>query len=200
MSSGQTTVPAPYIVAPTDSWDGDDGMWSTFAIEAGTPPQSFRVLPSTVGEEIWLPATQGCVGQLAGLPNCGDLRGVNDFYGVASLGFQSNESSTWNYIDLETLDTQQNLFDDSAVYGQDTVALGTGPANSGYGTAIPKQVIAGVTTEDFWLGNLGLGIFAHTKTMPSLLVSMKAQNLTTSLSYGYTAGQYYSKSITNSIH
>lgn len=65
-----------YSLAPTGNWDGNDGGWSTFAIRVGTPPQYFRVLPSTSGTDVWIPVPDNC-GQNAAL--CGAARGVEPF-------------------------------------------------------------------------------------------------------------------------
>lgn len=59
-----------------------------------------------------------------------------------------------------------------------------------------KQVIAGIATKDFYLGNIGLAARPldwtdHTESSPSLMSSLKSQNLIPSLSYGYTAGASY---------
>lgn len=196
LSARSTTVPSPYIVSPTNNFEGDDGEWATFALEIGTPPQSFRVLPSCMGSEILVPAPQGCTGPLTVLSDCGNLRGVDDVHSAPSRGFQSNESSTWDVLGLELISTADNLFSNqSALYGLETVALGKLPGSL-YGSSIPDQKVGTYSTEDFWLGEIGLGtspsVFpSHPSAIPSLLVAMKAQNLTTSLSFGYTAGQAY---------
>lgn len=194
MAAQQATVPLPYVVAPTYRFDGDDGSWSTFSVTAGTPPQSFRVLPATIGEEIWLPVYQGCEGPLLGVSNCGDLRGVDD---ASNRGYLYNESDTWNQLagDPYVLSTEQNLFGAiTGWYGTDTVSVGT-KSDAYAAPKLDKQTIAGIAQTDFWLGSLGLGTspgkFGNGASIPSLLASMRAQNLTTSLSYGYTAGQSY---------
>jgi hypothetical protein len=190
------TIRAAFVVAPTYRFDGDDGEWSTFAIEVGTPAQSFRVLPATVGEEIWVPLPGGCQGSLSSNQDCGDMRGVDN---AANRGFLYNESSTWSQTagDPYQLMTEGDLFVDTGVYGTDTVALGC-LSDEGYGSAMPEQTIAGVTTADFWLGNVGLGTspgtFMQGSSTPSLMESMKTQNITPSLSFGYTAGQSYGES------
>jgi hypothetical protein len=83
-------VPQPFSFSPSANWEGNDGTWSTFIIRVGTPPQTFRVLISTAGQETWVPlAPQAC------LPtdpaNCGDLRGAQTFQNAASAGFETNE-------------------------------------------------------------------------------------------------------------
>jgi len=84
----------PFSVPPSQAWDGNDGKWSTFMIGVGTPAQTFRVLPSTAGQETWVPAPEGC--EL--LPNvsteqCGDMRGAQVFQNAPSDGFVVNEVS-----------------------------------------------------------------------------------------------------------
>ena len=195
MSSQEATIPAPYLVAPTYQWDGDDGSWSTFAIEAGTPPQTFRLLPSTIGEEVWLPIPEGCESWLSSVSDCGSLRGS-----AVGRGWNYDNSTSWVQTagDPYFLTTERNLFGNvnTGIYGLDTISLGILPGD-GYGTDVVRQTIAGISTEDFWLGALPLGTspgkFSGDSSNPSLLVSMKAQNITSSLSYGYTAGQSYGK-------
>ncbi|KAK3677045.1 hypothetical protein LTR78_003250 [Recurvomyces mirabilis] len=187
------TTPLPYLVAPTYSWDGVDGLWSTFAIEVGTPPQSLRVVPATIGHEIWAPVVEGCEG-LTQLANCGNLRGVD---GNGSQGYQTNASTSWNAIpgDPYVLSDGQNLFGifDTGLYAYDTVAIARKGADNG--SVLQKQVIAGIATLDFWLGTMGLGPspsqFSGDSSAQSLMFTLKNQSLIPSLSYGYTAGQHY---------
>ncbi|KAK0279021.1 hypothetical protein LTR35_008756 [Friedmanniomyces endolithicus] len=193
------TVPAPLIVAPTYRFDGDDGSWSTFAITVGSPPQEFRVLPATVGEEVLVPVVEGCLGPLTNVSNCGDLRGANVFQDQSSRGFQRNDSTTWNELprDPYVLGDAQNLYGDvnTGLYGLDTVALGDG-ARGGYGVPLQKQTVAGMDQQDFWLGTLGLGTSSanfSSDTVPSLMVALKNQSMIPSLSYGYTAGRSYAR-------
>lgn len=192
------SVPAPYVVAPTWRWDGDVGSWSTFSIEVGTPPQAFRVLPSTSSSEVWIPIPQGCEGILAGVPNCGDLRGVDYFNEIASRGFQTNSSSTWSTTGIYQLTVDDPVFNttDTALYGRDTIALDNA---IGYNnSAATSQTIAGITSANYWLGSLGLGISAAnfstaSENNPSLLSWLRENALIPSLSFGYTAGAYYGK-------
>ena len=88
------TSPVPFSVKPSWRWKGSDGSWSTFLIGVGTPPQSFRVLPSTTGAETWVPIPEGCASALAKVADCGGQRGVEDFAREPSRGFETNASST----------------------------------------------------------------------------------------------------------
>lgn len=195
-----STFPAPISLSPSWSFDGDDGTWSTFNLEVGTPPQSFRVLPSTAGSETWVPLPQGCQGILSGVSNCGALRGVNYINGVPSAGFQTNGSSTWKTIGIYELSTEHDLFGntDDGLYGLDTLALDVLVPSSGARTQnVSGQTVAGVATADFWLGSLGMGtatgnFSVQNENIPSLLDTLKSQSLIPSLSFGYSAGAAYS--------
>ena len=195
--SSSTGLPAPFSVSPSWSWDGDDGSWSTFQISVGTPEQSFRILPSTTGAETWVPIPVGCEGILANVADCGTMRGVDNFNGKKSKGFQTDASSTWDLIGIYELTTEQNLWGPTGNpgdYGLDTVSLQN---SSGKSVNLKGQTIAGVATGNVWLGSLGMGTApakfdVEKKNIPSLLDSMKSQNYTPSLSFGYTAGASYS--------
>src|ERR1700733_11634305 len=65
--------------------DGNDGAWSTFAVQIGTPPQAVRLLPSITGNSIWTVWSYGC-GQSGG-SDCPNLRG-NLFNISSSLTWQ----------------------------------------------------------------------------------------------------------------
>jgi hypothetical protein len=195
--STSTAVPAPFAVAPSWSWDGDDGKWSSFSIAVGTPPQSFRVLPSTLGAEVWVPYPPGCEGIVAEISNCGYLRGVDNFDGRPSLGIQTNASSTWDFINILELASEQNLWGPTGnpgYYGYDTVLLEH--LSSGQNAKLKSQTVAGAATWNAWLGSLGLGTAeasfpGEPTSNPSLMSAMRSQNYTPGLSFGYTAGASY---------
>lgn len=186
----ETTLPAPYIVPPSQQWDGNDGSWSTFSINVGSPGQDFRVLISTSGSAIFLPVPAGC--SSADPANCASLRGVQPFNGAPGLGFQVNESST---IGLYTLDLEARLnYKGNGLYGYDRVGLET--ANDKSGLSLGRQLVAGIADKSYFMGVLGLGItpskFSSAgESIPSLLQSLRDQSLIPSLSYGYTAGASY---------
>lgn len=201
MNERAGAMPAPYSIAPSYTFGGSDGNWTTFEISVGTPPQTFRILPSTAVSETWLPIPQGCGGVLEGLPGCGDLRGVDDFNGAPSLGFQTKSSTSWHTIGIYDLATEDALFDaegDTGLYGSDLITI---PSNVAGETAkLETQVIAGVASANVWLGVMGLGARAanfsvQAENLPSLITDMKTQNLTSSLSFGYTAGATYGESL-----
>ena len=178
---------------------------STFTILVGTPAQSFRILPATNGNEIWVPDPQGCTA--ADASNCGDRRGVNTFNGSPSRGFQTNQSSTWSGQGIYDLIGEKDLnYTGSGTYGFDTVGLG--PSSSGTSALeLSNQVVAGVTTSEFYLGEFGLGSkpanFSTTSASnppKSYMRTLVDQNLIPSLSFGYTAGaKYRFKSVLGSL-
>ena len=145
-----------------------------------------------------MPVPEGCSGIPSSLlPDCGASRAVQAGSGPGSVGLLTNSSSTWDQIGLEYLGSEQNLYgpmNEAGLYGLDTV---------GFGADEPKyemsdQLVAGISTWDFWSGSLGLGVnpsqFDVVSTdISSLLPSMKQMNLTPSNSYGYTPGASYSR-------
>ncbi|KAG4439853.1 hypothetical protein IFR05_004666 [Cadophora sp. M221] len=205
---------APLSIPPSLYWDGDDGWWSTFQIQVGTPGQTVRLLPGTsasAGSTIWVVGTrftenqtctdsdevisEGCVDVNPTLENCADERGYL---------FQSNLSTTWSTQGLQngidgaifSLNTYEETLlgrSGNGSYGYDTINLGIP------GTGLPslqKQVIAGIWTNDFFLGNLGLSPVPFNFTtlndpQQSMLSSLYNQSLIPSRSWAYTAGAHY---------
>lgn len=107
-------------------------------------------------------------------------------------------SDSWRGLGNYTLGVEKNFgFQDSAVYGLDTIASGLGRSS---GTLnLTSQVVATIETSNFYLGMLGLGhrginLTDFNNPLPSPLSSLKSRNLIPSLSWGYTAGAPYSKS------
>ncbi|KAL8672408.1 MAG: hypothetical protein Q9168_003115 [Polycauliona sp. 1 TL-2023] len=75
----QASSPAPakpFVFVPDQVWDGNDGAWTSWVIQVGTPPQYFRVLPSVNGQETWVPLPIDCQ---RGPSWCGNARGVEPF-------------------------------------------------------------------------------------------------------------------------
>ncbi|KAF1839976.1 acid protease [Cucurbitaria berberidis CBS 394.84] len=81
----------------------------------------------------------------------------------------------------------------NAVYGYDTI----GPSTSGAidVSTLEKHAIAAYATPDFWLGQLGLSMFAlnisDTNQPHSFLSRLKEEGYIPSLSFGYQAGAPY---------
>jgi Eukaryotic aspartyl protease len=192
-------VPAPLVVNPSQSFDGDDGQWSTFVVSVGTPPQNFRVLISTQSSETWVIAPEGCTS--TDPSTCQSSRGGEVFNGQAAAGFLTNASSTWKEAGLYTLDIESGLnYSGNGLYGYDVVGLNGGNGSSGGGLSLPNQVVSGIAAKDFFLGIFGLGVrptsfSSGAATVPSFMENLKTNNQIPSLSYGYTAGATYRKFI-----
>ncbi|KAF2683362.1 hypothetical protein K458DRAFT_452865 [Lentithecium fluviatile CBS 122367] len=161
----------------------------TFIVRVGTPAQTFRVLPSTTGQETWIPVPEGC--PFSDTANCADLREVYPFQGVQS-GVQYNVSWTWKNIGLYDLVLERNLnYTGNGLFGLNKV----GTMVDG-GVLLEQQVIAGIATKNFFMSVLGLGPkpsnfsdFEHPQ--PSFLTGLKNENKIPSLSFACTAGAPY---------
>lgn len=165
--------------------DGNDGPWSSFGMQVGTPTQYLRLLPSNSGNAVWPVLPQGCA---VGDPSdCGDLRGTL---------FQPNSSSTYYNIGLYGLGLTEEVglgYSGNANFGYDNLTLGW--PGDGLPT-LSHQVIQGFSTKDFYIGSIGLSPHAiNISTLddpqPSFLGALAQQNETPSTSWAYTAGAYY---------
>ena len=191
MTKGQT-FPAPFSWAPSQSWNGNAGSWSTFLIRIGTPPQIFKILPSTNSHQPWVPVPAGC--HRTDPPNCATLRGAVS----PGNGFKSNKSTTWSEIGLFDLGIENPVdLTGQGDFGFDTVGLEV--ENSG-GPTLTHQVVGGIATDDFYLGQFGLGpkpsnFTNFTDPIPGYLKNLVVSNVIPSFSYGYTAGAKYRKPV-----
>jgi hypothetical protein len=188
------STPVPISFDPSQEFDGNDGKWSTFVIRVGTPEQNFRVLPASGTGEVVIPLPDGCIKDDP--QNCGDLRGVYPFNGYASAGFHNNESSTWSNIGLYETSLKESLnYSANAVYGLDNVGLMV--QNTG-GPTLKGQVVAGIASKDFYLGLFGLSPKAanfseFNHPQQSYITTLRGEKIIPSVSYGYTAGAFYSE-------
>ncbi|KAL8785865.1 MAG: hypothetical protein Q9195_008460 [Heterodermia aff. obscurata] len=185
--------PAPYSWPPSQSWDGDDGAWSSFYVRVGTPEQPVRVLPSTAGQATWVVMDGGCPSSSPA--SCSDDRGR-----LVNL----NESSSRDELGVYTLELELNLgHNDTGEFGLDTLGLGT-TAPSG-GPSLDSQLVIGIETNNYRLGTFGLNhqptnVSSFAQSYTSFLTSLKLQNLIPSLSWAYTAGaKYRSKGVFGSL-
>lgn len=195
-SSGNSTtsLPPPVSVPASQSFRGNDGQWSTFAVRVGRPPQDVEIYPSTAGSLTWLiESSSGCpdgtpVPPGAGTPKCFDSRGRL---------YNSNQSATFIPNSIYTLGVEGNLGMDSAGdFGYDDVTIGTAGST---GPTAQHQVVSSIADPRYWLGSVGLNPQPSNFTnfvspQPSLMQTLRQNNQIPSISYGYTAGAYYSES------
>jgi len=141
------------------------------------------VFVSASSPDTWVVRTDGCLASDSG---CVDARGRT---------FNPNSSTTWTQDGYYQLGVDQNLgLSIQGVFGNDTVGLGI--QGSG-GPVLQKQIVAAYTSQDLYLGMFGLNpaptnFSATDQGRPSYMASLKEQNVTPSLSFGYTAGNQYS--------
>ncbi|KAH6612371.1 aspartic peptidase domain-containing protein [Boeremia exigua] len=182
-------LPSPLVVPNSGNWIGNDGSWSTFSLQVGTPPQPFQVLPSISGQTIYVPVDEDCAPERMNITDCGFKRGVGVVESRPSLGFQRNKSSTWEGVGAYEMDLGSNLgLTGSAYYGYDNVIIGS----SQDVLRVERPAVAAYATPDFWIGQLGLSnspVFMNEANQPiSFLSMLKEKGNIPSLSFGYQAG------------
>lgn len=202
------TVPAPIVVAPSGQFQGSDGSWSTFKLSAGTSAQQFYVTISTLASAVWLPSPDGCAAasQLGvSESECARRRGIQLYNGGTSLGFQSNQSSSYSDDGIQKLSLTPELdsgnmsavygsiYDLGATFGQDTVALSAQSGGSSV-SATDTYIATIADPYDFTLGSLGLA-FGDTQvgnsTHSTFMESIANGSSIPSHSWSYTAGASY---------
>ncbi|OAK98119.1 acid protease [Phaeosphaeriaceae sp. SRC1lsM3a] len=193
------TPAAPYVVPPSQKFDGNDGSWSTFKISVGSPGQDFRVLPSTKASVTQVVVPDGCEPGLDPA-NCPQLRGIDVFGSSQNSGFQVSASSSWSLIGQYGVDLEQALnYTSAGLFGFDRVALG--PAADSKSLSMDRQVVAGVAEPTYYLGLLPLGQAESSfsslgESIDSFLYQLRNNSKIPSYSYGYTAGaKYQGKSV-----
>lgn len=194
LAARDTAAAQPYVVPPSQKFDGNDGSWSTFKISVGTPGQDFRVLPSTKSGVTQLVVPDGCQ---AGIDpsNCPQLRGAEIFNSAQNSGFQVSASTSWSSIGQYDVDIEEALnYTAAGLFGFDKVTLGT--AADSTSPSMDKQIVAGVAELDYFTGLLPLGQAAQSfsstgQSIDSLLYQLRNATKIPSLSYAYTAGAKY---------
>lgn len=183
-----TSFPTPIAIPPSQDFDGNDGPWSSFYLEIGSPAQDVKVFISTAGYQTWAVVSQGCTA--FDPSDCAMLRG-----GL----FVPSQSSTWVYNNGSlngtfTLGLETKLdYSGNGDYGYDTVVLGYQGSN---GPSLQRQIVAGIATEEFYLGIFGLNprpsnFSTLDDPVPSYMASLKNRSMIPSLSWAYTAGNQY---------
>ncbi|MCJ1455419.1 hypothetical protein MMC28_005774 [Mycoblastus sanguinarius] len=186
--AASTGVPAPISIPASQDFVGNDGPWSSFTLQIGSPAQDVEVLISTAGFQTWAVVPQGCTS--SDPTNCATLRGGE---------FVPSQSSTWKQNNVTAngtfnLEIEANLgYSGNGEYGYDTVILGW--QGSG-GPSLDQQIIAGIATPEFWLGIFGLSPLPTNFTnfnhpVPSFISTLKEKSMIPSLSWSYTAGNQY---------
>lgn len=179
-------IPAPISIAPSQYWDGNDGLWSSFPLQVGgarATTQAVRVFISTAAYNIWTIGPKGCPNDF--VQNCGDKRGYL---------FYPNQSLTWISNSIFSTSIEANLgLDTTAPAGYDQVTLGW----QGSDVLIQDHsVVFNVYDQRYWLGLFGLNPQPTNFTnlndpQKSFMQKLYESNTIPGLSYGYTAGNRY---------
>lgn len=143
---------------------------------------------------------EGCEQANPDLADCDDSRG---------LLFDLQKSTSWTTESLDNrglfkLNTYYEGFlnlTGNAYYGFETLTLGVPGSDL---PSLNHQLVAGIATNNYWLGSLGLSPIPFnfssfndsasiSDPQPSFLGELKNQSVIPSLSWGYTAGASYRK-------
>ncbi|KAF2659725.1 acid protease [Lophiostoma macrostomum CBS 122681] len=186
----------PYAFAPSGSWDGNDGLWSTFMINTGDAKgsgdgQNFRVLISTSSSITQVPAEAPWCRDA----ECAKKRGIELDGAQQPLGLNTDVSTTgWSEQGLFALPLPDywsggNL---NGSWGTMPVGLGTTSRSS---WVQPDQLVVTNANADLFMGAFGLGYNAistgSSPQKPWLTNMNESGALIPSASYGYGAGASY---------
>jgi len=183
-----TSNSAPIVIPASQDFDGNDGPWSSFTLQIGSPAQDVKVLISTASGQTLLVVPQGCTP--SDPSSCNITRGGLFVPDQSSTWKQSNATANGTFV----LGLETNLgYTGSAEFGYDTVTMGW--QGSG-GPSLDQQIVSGIATKEFYLGLFGLSPRPSNFTtfddpVPSYMANLKEKNMLPSLSWGYTAGNQY---------
>jgi hypothetical protein len=112
------------------------------------------------------------------------------------------QSSTWTVQGTYKLGLDSNVnYIGTGEYGFDSVGLGF---DNSSGPQLEHQVVAAISSQDFWLGVFGIGFqptkFTVSNSQPSFAQSLLSNKLIPSRSWSYTAGAKYRKQTCNAAH
>ncbi|GME42230.1 Acid protease [Neofusicoccum parvum] len=208
--STRASTPEPVVFEASQQWEGNDGPWSSFVLQVGTPAQQVRVFISIGGQETWVVLPEGCPASAPNVNECPDLRG-SLFLTNASTTWEST-ASIWNNTGLYALGglvVEALGISGNGEYGFDTVSTSF---NGGDGVTLNHTIVAGIATPDFYLGQFGVSPRPTNFTVengnssslndpqPSFFSLLKSNNIIPSLTYSFTAGSYSrSKSVKNAL-
>lgn len=173
------------VKALTQDRDGNDGPWSSFTVQIGSPAQAVRVLPSSSGSSLWAVVDEGCTAQDPA--GCSESRG-----GI----FNPNSLSTWVEKGLYELPMAAEIpfgYSGNGRFGFDSLVMSYG---GGQGAIVNNSVVAGIATKDFYIGTLGLTPHGTNFTdfndpKPSILTILRHKGQIPGRSWAYTAGAFY---------
>ncbi|KAK3074034.1 hypothetical protein LTR53_003873 [Teratosphaeriaceae sp. CCFEE 6253] len=185
-------------INPSEDWLGNDGPWSTFNVQFGTPFQLMQVLPATSKATTFVVITQGCPSAAyVSTSDCATLRG-NIF------DPDSSTDTSWRpatpaagepYFQLPFVTEQAGPnYSANGLVGQDAMSLPWG-GEYAHQLTLRDQWVAGYGAPDPWLGLLGLSgwssyIINASTPEDGVLQSLRGAKRIHSLHWAYTAGAY----------
>lgn len=176
---------------PTDQWQGNDGNWSAFAIQVGTPQQQYHLLPWTSSSQTWIPDPPQACNLGESVSDCAFRRGID------SENISLEESTSWVDQGMYELSDNHGIFGDmgNGTLGTDDITVNQGMPTQ---ALIPQQLLTAYVNSPVWMGLLGLGddpgaLPYINVSAAGILSSLRGSGLIGSRSYGYTAGAHYRK-------
>ncbi|KAK4570151.1 hypothetical protein LTR86_002231 [Recurvomyces mirabilis] len=135
---------------------------------------------------------EGCWQANPGLGDCASARG-GTFVRNQSFSWSTQRLPSNGLLQLNTFEEGGLGLSGSAYYGFDTVTLGIAGQNL---PTLATQLVAGIATDNYFLGSLGLSPISFNITnlnspLPSILGQLRNQSLVPSLSWAYSAGASY---------
>ncbi|KAF8862684.1 acid protease [Acephala macrosclerotiorum] len=185
--SGAT--PSPIVVAASQNWVGNDGLWSSFEIQIGAPAQNLQVFISTSVYQTLVVAPEGCVH--SDLSDCAALRGGEFYFNASSTWSKNIGNLSSNIYPLEV--APELGYNGKAELGFDVVTLGWQGAG---GPTLDNQTVGAFAAKDTYLGLFGVCPRASNFTtfdnpISSYVQNLRNQSLIPSTSWAYTAGNRY---------
>ncbi|KAM3424050.1 hypothetical protein BST61_g11399 [Cercospora zeina] len=192
-------MPGPMSIFSSRFWEGNDGNWSTFQFQIGTPPQAVRLLPATIGTTFQPVNRQdGCYRPSGGIAqepaDCEDLRG-GLFAPSGSVTFVNITCDGQAYCQLPYNAAEAAIgYAAAAQVGNDTVLLGTRDTSP----RVDQQVIGAYAESRPFIGSFGLSGYSENvnSSLPddaqsSMLQTLQSDGAISNKYFAYTAGAYY---------
>jgi hypothetical protein len=178
-----------HIQTNDENRDGNDGPWSSFTVQIGTPPQNVNIFISTASIQTWAVDPAGCTS--TDPTDCASERGrfYNNSASTTWVPNLANSSTQIYYLDLES----SLGYTGKGRYGFDNITLGY--IGNG-GPSLQNQTVASIATKDFFLGLFGVkprssNFTSFDDPIPSFMQNLRSQSLIPSSSWAYTAGNQY---------